>query len=44
MPLHNPSHPGRIIRQRLVEDEDGQKIDSVIAKLQPVIIASSTPH
>jgi len=29
MVMHNPSHPGRIIRQRLIEDEDGHKIDSV---------------
>ena len=29
MPLHNPSHPGRIIRQRLIEDEDGNKLNSV---------------
>ncbi|MBD2858272.1 HigA family addiction module antidote protein [Spongiibacter sp. KMU-158] len=27
--MFNPSHPGRIIRQRLIEDEDGQKINSV---------------
>ena len=27
--MFNPSHPGRIIRQRLIEDEDGHKIDSV---------------
>lgn len=27
--MYNPSHPGRIIRQRLIEDEDGQKINSV---------------
>ena len=29
MSMHNPSHPGRLIRQRLIEDEDGHKIDSV---------------
>lgn len=29
MTMHNPSHPGRIIRQRLIEDEDGHKIASV---------------
>lgn len=29
MSLYNPSHPGRIIRQRLIEDEDGQPINSV---------------
>ncbi|MFA5632349.1 MAG: HigA family addiction module antitoxin [Porticoccaceae bacterium] len=29
MPMYNPSHPGRIIRQRLIENEDGQKIGSV---------------
>ena len=29
MAMHNPSHPGRIIRQRLIEDEDGHRIDSV---------------
>lgn len=29
MSMYNPSHPGRIIRQRLIEDEDGHKIDSV---------------
>ena len=29
MSMYNPSHPGRIIRQRLIEDQDGQKIDSV---------------
>ncbi len=29
MPMHNPSHPGRIIRQRLIEDEDGNKIGSI---------------
>lgn len=29
MPMHNPVHPGRILRQRLLEDEDGQKINSV---------------
>ncbi|MDO3386063.1 HigA family addiction module antitoxin [Gilvimarinus sp. SDUM040013] len=29
MAMHNPSHPGRIIRQRLIEDEDGRKIDSI---------------
>lgn len=34
MAMHNPSHPGRIIRQRLIEDEDGHRISSiaVIAK------------
>ena len=31
MTMYDPSHPGRIIRQRLIEDEDGQKIDSVAA-------------
>lgn len=29
MPMYNPSHPGRIVRQRLIEDEDGLKIGSV---------------
>ena len=29
MPMYKPSHPGRIIRQRLIEDEDSRKIDSV---------------
>ena len=29
MPMYNPSHPGRIIRQRLIKDEDGRKIGSV---------------
>lgn len=29
MSMYNPSHPGQIIRQRLIEDEDGHKIDSV---------------
>lgn len=29
MPMYKPSHPGRIIRQRLIEDEDGCKIASV---------------
>lgn len=29
MPMYNPSHPGRIIRQRLIENEDGRKIGSV---------------
>ncbi|MBT2787117.1 MULTISPECIES: HigA family addiction module antitoxin [unclassified Halomonas] len=29
MAMYNPSHPGRIIRQRLIEDEDGHKISSV---------------
>ena len=29
MTLYNPSHPGRIIRQRLIEDEDGHKIASI---------------
>lgn len=29
MAMHSPSHPGRIIRQRLIEDEDGHKIGSV---------------
>lgn len=29
MPMYNPSHPGRIVRQRLIEDEDGHKISSV---------------
>ncbi|MGO3159272.1 MAG: HigA family addiction module antitoxin, partial [Halomonadaceae bacterium] len=29
MAMCNPSHPGRIIRQRLIEDEDGHKIGSV---------------
>lgn len=29
MTMYDPSHPGRIIRQRLIEDEDGHKIDSV---------------
>ena len=29
MSMYNPSHPGRIIRQRLIENEDGQKIGSV---------------
>lgn len=29
MAMYNPSHPGRIIQQRLIEDEDGQRIDSV---------------
>ncbi len=29
MTLYNPSHPGRIIRQRLLEDEDGQWINSI---------------
>ncbi|MCP8899056.1 HigA family addiction module antitoxin [Gilvimarinus xylanilyticus] len=29
MAMYNPSHPGRIIRQRLVEDEDGHKINSI---------------
>ncbi|HEY7885466.1 MAG TPA: HigA family addiction module antitoxin [Cellvibrionaceae bacterium] len=27
--MYNPSHPGRIIRQRLIEDEDGHKIASI---------------
>lgn len=27
--MYNPSHPGRIIRQRLIEDEDGHKIERV---------------
>ncbi|TCO75557.1 HigA family addiction module antitoxin [Chromatocurvus halotolerans] len=34
MPMYNPSHPGQIIRQRLIEDEDGHKIDSVAAVAQ----------
>lgn len=29
MAMYSPSHPGRIIRQRLIEDEDDHKIDSV---------------
>jgi addiction module HigA family antidote len=29
MAMYNPSHPGRIIRQRLIEDEDGHRIGSV---------------
>lgn len=29
MAMYNPSHPGRIIRQRLIEDEDGRKVGSV---------------
>lgn len=29
MAMYSPSHPGRIIRQRLIEDEDGHKIGSV---------------
>lgn len=29
MTMYNPSHPGRIIRQRLIEDEDGHRFDSV---------------
>jgi antitoxin HigA-1 len=29
MSMYNPSHPGQIIRQRLIEDEGGHKIDSV---------------
>ena len=29
MSMYNPSHPGQIIRQRLIEDEDGHRIDSV---------------
>ena len=29
MSMYNPSHPGQILRQRLIEDEDGHKIDSV---------------
>lgn len=29
MAMYNPSHPGRIIRQRLIVDEDGRKIGSV---------------
>lgn len=29
MSMYNPSHPGQSIRQRLIEDGDGHKIDSV---------------
>lgn len=29
MTMYNPSHPGRLIRLQLVEDEDGLQIDSV---------------
>ena len=31
MTMHNPSHPGRILRQRLIEDEGGQKLGSIAA-------------
>ncbi len=29
MSMHNPSHPGRLLEQRLIEDEDGQKLNSI---------------
>ncbi len=29
MTMHNPSHPGEILRITLIEDEDGNKIESV---------------
>ncbi len=34
MSMFNPSHPGRIIRQRLIEDEEGNKLGSVAAVAQ----------
>lgn len=36
MSMHNPSHPGRILRQRLIEDEDGQKLGSVAAVAEQI--------
>ncbi|MBB3048184.1 plasmid maintenance system antidote protein VapI [Litorivivens lipolytica] len=29
MTMHNPSHPGQILRHRLIEDEAGQKLGSI---------------
>lgn len=29
MKMHNPPHPGQLVKTWLVEDEDGNKIDSV---------------
>lgn len=29
MSMHNPSHPGRLLEQRLIEGEDGQKLNSI---------------
>ena len=43
MAMCNPSHPGRIIRQRLIEDEDGQKIGSVASVPPNSSVATAIP-
>ena len=29
MPMYNPLHPGLLVKDRFIEDEDGKKINSV---------------
>ena len=44
MEMNNPSHPGEVIKEWLIEDEDGNRINSIKEVAETLCVHRTTLH